>query len=97
MTIQQKLESIFVESADQVEYFAQMASDLATTLQNNADVIFFLTKAYVVYQLGLAAVNTFKGLMMVKDKLFRASKVTELAQIESITALLKHKQKHKMI
>ena len=93
MTIQQKLESIFVESADQVEYFAQMASDLATTLQNNADVIFFLTKAYVVYQLGLAAVNTFKGLMMVKDKLFRASKVTELAQIKSITGALRAQAK----
>ena len=93
MTIQQKLESIFVESADQVQYFAEMASDLATKLQENADIIFFLTKAYVVYQLGVAAVNVARGVMMVKDKLFRASKVTELAQIKSITGALRAQTK----
>ena len=89
MDIQEKLKSIFLESAPAVEKIANMLATAANFVAKFSTEIMVLTGLYVVLQGVIAAKAAYKKLTSVFRK---ADAVAEVAEINSVTAALQQQE-----
>ena len=88
MTIQEKLSSIFLESADQVEFLAKKLSDLATFLQNNGKTLLYVAGALQLLNAGWAIYKARKMWVATNAIASLATGAKEVASTEAQTAAL---------
>ena len=90
MDIQEKLKSIFLESAPAVEKIAKALSIAANIVAKFSTEILILTGVYALYQIGQGLIAAGRKVMSVFRK---ADNASELAEINSITGAIKAQEK----